>query len=132
MAHDTQNQPRATTDSDMITALLAQHGGALEEAIADTMPLLKGAFSLVIMDENAVYGVRDPNGVRPLSIGRLPGGGWVLASETCALDTAGAQFVRDVEPGEIVGRKGDGLRSIIYAKREPKLCIFEYVYLARP
>jgi amidophosphoribosyltransferase len=67
-----------------------------------------------------------------LSIGRLPGGGWVLASETCALDIVGAQFVRDVEPGEIVAMNDDGLRSIIYAKPEPKLCIFEYVYLARP
>ena len=90
------------------------------------------AFSLVIMDENAVYGVRDPNGVRPLSIGRLAGGGWVVASETCALDIVGAQFVRDVEPGEIVAMNDDGLRSVIYAKPEPKLCIFEYVYLARP
>ena len=132
MVHEAHNQPRATTDSDMITALLAQHGGPLEQAIADTMPLLKGAFSLVIMDENAVYGVRDPNGVRPLSIGRLAGGGWVVASETCALDIVGAQFVRDVEPGEIVAMNDDGLRSVIYAKPEPKLCIFEYVYLARP
>jgi amidophosphoribosyltransferase len=122
----------ATTDSDMVTALLAQHGGPLEEAIADVMPLLRGAFSLVIMDDATVYGVRDPNGVRPLSIGRLPAGGWVLASETCALDIVGAQFVRDVEPGEIVALDGDGLRSTIYAKPEPKLCIFEYVYLARP
>jgi amidophosphoribosyltransferase len=84
------------------------------------------------MDENAVYGVRDPNGVRPLSIGRLPGGGWAVASETCALDIVGAQFVRDVEPGEIVAMNDEGLRSTIYAKPEQKLCIFEYVYLARP
>lgn len=125
------NGPRATTDSDMICALLAQHPGTLEEAIAETVPLLKGAFSLVIMDETTVYGVRDPNGVRPLSIGRLQNG-WVLASETCALDIVGAQFVRDVEPGEFVAIGEEGLRSTIYAKPEPKLCIFEYVYLARP
>jgi amidophosphoribosyltransferase len=124
--------PRATTDSDLITALLAQHGGPLDEAIAQTMPLLRGAFSLVIMDETTVYGARDPNGVRPLSIGRLAGGGWVLASETAALDIVGAQFVRDVEPGEIVAIDEKGLRSVIYAKPDPKLCIFEFVYLARP
>src|SRR5205814_8458530 len=91
-----------------------------------------GACSLVVRDEDAGYAVRDPDGVRPLSIGRLPGGGWVVASETCALDIVGAQFVRDVEPGEIVVMNDDGLRSIIYAKPVPKLCIFEYVYLARP
>ncbi|HVL32031.1 MAG TPA: amidophosphoribosyltransferase, partial [Actinomycetota bacterium] len=127
-----EGMPRASTDSDRITALLAQHPGTLEEAIQATVPLLKGAFSLVIMDKENVYGVRDPNGIRPLSIGRLPGGGWVIASETCALDIVGAQFVRDVEPGEMVSIGADGLRSIIYAKPEPKLCIFEYVYLARP
>ena len=124
--------PRATTDSDLVCALLAQHPGALEDAIAQTMPLLRGAFSFILMDERTVYGVRDPHGIRPLSIGRLPNGGWVLASETCALDIVGAQFVRDVEPGEIVAVDGEGLRSTIYAKPEQKLCIFEYVYLARP
>jgi amidophosphoribosyltransferase len=128
-AHD--GAPRATTDSDMVTALLAQHGGTLADAVAETMPKLRGAFSFVIMDKATLYGVRDPNGVRPLSIGRLPNG-WVLASETCALDIVGAQFVRDVEPGEIVIIDADGLHSRIYAKPEPKLCIFEYVYLARP
>jgi amidophosphoribosyltransferase len=125
-------QPRSSTDSDIVTALLAQHGGTLEEAIVAVMPTVRGAFSFAIMDETTVYGVRDPNGVRPLSIGRLAGGGWVLASETCALDIVGAQFVRDVEPGEIVAIDANGLRSIVYAKPEPKLCIFEYVYLARP
>ncbi len=128
----TGHLPRATTDSDVITALLAQHTGSLEEAIVEVMPKLRGAFSLAIMDETTVYGVRDPNGVRPLSIGRLASGGWVIASETCALDIVGAQFVRDVEPGEIVAVDADGLRSVVYAKPEPKLCIFEYVYLARP
>ena len=128
----TNGEPRATTDSDMITALLAQHGGTVEAALLDVAPTLRGAFSLVVMDETTVYGVRDPNGVRPLSIGRLAAGGWVLASETCALDIVGAQFVRDVEPGEIVMIDGEGLRSKVYARPEPKLCIFEYVYLARP
>jgi len=122
----------STTDSDIITALLAQHTGTLEEALKDVASILEGAFSLVVMDETTVYGVRDPAGVRPLSIGRLTSGGWVIASETCALDIVGAQFVRDVEPGEIVAVDEHGLRSMIFAKPEPKLCIFEYVYLSRP
>ncbi|MCA1830810.1 MAG: amidophosphoribosyltransferase [Actinobacteria bacterium] len=126
------DRPRATTDSDLVCALLAQHPHTLDQAIADTMPMLKGAFSFVLMDEQTVYGVRDPHGIRPLSIGRLANGGWVLASETCAFDIVGAQFVRDVEPGEIVAVDANGLRSTIFAKPEPKLCIFEYVYLARP
>lgn len=125
--------PRATTDSDIVTALLAEHPAAdLEDAVAATAPLLRGAYCFVLMDERGVYGVRDPNGIRPLSIGRLPGGGWVLASETCALDIVGASFVRDVEPGELVAIDERGLRSHVVAKPDPKLCIFEYVYLARP
>jgi amidophosphoribosyltransferase len=126
--------PHATTDSDLVAEMLAEHAtdGDLEEAIAQTMPLLQGAYCFVIMNERTVYGVRDPNGIRPLSIGRLPGGGWVLASETAALDIVGAAFVRDVEPGEIVSIDDRGLRSRIFGRPEPKLCIFEFVYLARP
>ncbi len=129
------NGPKATTDSDLVAELLARKAsedGDLENAIAQTMPLLQGAYCFVIMDEKTVYGVRDPHGIRPLSIGRLPDGGWVIASETCALDIVGAAFVRDVEPGELVAIDERGLRSRIIAKPEPKLCIFEYVYLARP
>jgi amidophosphoribosyltransferase len=132
LVQDSPGQPRATTDSDMVCALLAQNGGPLDEAMQQVLPMLRGAFSFVAMDENTVYGARDPNGVRPLSIGRLPNGGWVLASETCALDIVGAQFVGDVEPGEIVSVDERGLRRMVYAKPDPKLCIFEYVYLARP
>lgn len=125
--------PRATTDSDVVTQLLAERmDGSLDDAIAETMPLLRGAYSLVIMDERTLCGARDPNGVRPLVIGRLPAGGWVITSETCALDIVGASFVRDVEPGEIVAVDDRGLRSRIFARPDPKLCIFEFVYLARP
>jgi amidophosphoribosyltransferase len=125
--------PKSTTDSDIVAKMLADRcGEGLEDAIAETMPLLQGAYSFVIMDEKSVYGVRDPYGVRPLVVGRLPNGGWVITSETCALDIVGASYVRDVEPGEIVAIDGDGLRSRVFAKPEPKLCIFEYVYLARP
>jgi len=125
--------PKSTTDSDIVAQMLADRcGEGLEDAIAETMPLLQGAYSFVIMDEKTVYGVRDPYGVRPLVVGRLPGGGWVVTSETCALDIVGASYVRDVEPGEIVAIDADGLRSRVFAKPQPKLCIFEYVYLARP
>ncbi|MFY9587684.1 MAG: amidophosphoribosyltransferase [Actinomycetota bacterium] len=125
--------PKSTTDSDIVAQMLADRcGEGLEDAIAETMPLLQGAYSFVIQDERTVYGVRDPYGVRPLVIGRLPGGGWVITSETCALDIVGASYVRDVEPGEIVAVDENGLRSRVFAKPEPKLCIFEYVYLARP
>jgi len=132
MVRRAPGDPRATTDSDLVTALLAQHGGPLDRALLDVLPTLRGAFSFVVMDKDTVYGARDPHGVRPLSIGRLPSGGWVLASETCALDIVGAHFVRDVEPGEVVAIDAGGLRSTVFAKPDPKLCIFEYVYLARP
>ncbi len=134
MVKKTNGGPKSTTDSDIVAQLLADRltGDMLEDAIAETMPLLQGAFCFVIMDEKTVYGVRDPYGVRPLVVGRLPSGGWVITSETCALDIVGASYVRDVEPGEIVAIDERGLRSRVYAKPEPKLCIFEYVYLARP
>jgi amidophosphoribosyltransferase len=94
------------------------------------MPRLEGAFSLVIMDERTLYGVRDRHGVRPLCIGKLPGG-WVIASETAALDIVGATLVREVEPGEVVAIDEQGLRARSFASPEPKLCVFEHVYLAR-
>jgi amidophosphoribosyltransferase len=103
---------------------------SLEEAIVRTMPRLEGAFSLVIMDERTLYGVRDRHGVRPLCIGKLPGG-WVVASETAALDIVGATLVREVEPGEVVAIDEQGLRARRFAPPDPKLCVFEHVYLAR-
>jgi amidophosphoribosyltransferase len=122
----------ATTDSDLVAELLAaETGRSLEDAIARTLPRLKGAYSLVVMDEHTVYGARDPHGFRPLCIGQLPGGGWVIASETAALDIVGASFVREVEPGELVTLDADGPRSRRFAPPTPGLCVFEYVYLAR-
>jgi amidophosphoribosyltransferase len=96
------------------------------------MPMLQGAYCFVFMDERSIYAARDPFGVRPLSIGRLPNG-FVIASETCALDIVGATWVRDVEPGEIVRVDDRGLHSMRFAT-SPRTarCIFEYVYLARP
>jgi amidophosphoribosyltransferase len=121
----------ATSDTDVIAELLAREADlSLEEAIVRTMPRLRGAYSLVIMDERTVYGVRDPHGVRPLCVGRLAGG-WVIASETAALDIVGASYVREVEPGEMVAVDELGLHSRRFAPPTPHLCVFEHVYLAR-
>jgi amidophosphoribosyltransferase len=110
-------------------------GARLDAALTEVLPHLQGAFSLVFMDENRVIGVRDPNGFRPLCLGRLDDGGWVLASESPALDVVGAHFVREVEPGEMVVIDADGVRSsrpFPESRVDPKLCIFEFVYFARP
>src|SRR5919108_1577432 len=121
----------ASSDTDVIAELLAREADlSLEEAIVRTMPRLQGAFSLLVMDEQTVYGVRDPHGVRPLCVGKLPGG-WVIASETAALDIVGATLVREVDPGEVVAVDEQGLRSRRFAPATPHLCVFEHVYLAR-
>ncbi|RJO78742.1 amidophosphoribosyltransferase [Nocardia panacis] len=123
----------ATSDSDVITALLA-HAAAdssIEQAAMTLLPTLRGAFCLTFMDEHTLYAARDPHGVRPLCLGRLDRG-WVVASETAALDIVGAAFVREIEPGELLAIDAEGVRSMRFANPEPKGCIFEYVYLARP
>ncbi|HEX3824243.1 MAG TPA: amidophosphoribosyltransferase [Mycobacteriales bacterium] len=130
--HSQSEGPRATSDSDLITALLAEHPDlSLEAAAMEVLPALRGAFSLVFMDEHTIYAARDPHGVRPLVLGRLERG-WVVASESAALDIVGASFVREVEPGELIAVDEHGLRSQHYAEATPKGCLFEYVYLARP
>ena len=124
----------ATTDTDIVTALLAERMAAsgLEDAALQLLPTLAGAFSFVFMDERSVYATRDPMGIRPLSIGRLPNG-FCFASETCALDIVGATLVRDVEPGELVRIDDRGLHSVRFAASpRAALCVFEFVYLARP
>jgi amidophosphoribosyltransferase len=121
-----------TTDSDLVTSLLAARPDlSLEAAALEVLPTLRGAFSLVFMDENTLYMARDEHGVRPLVLGRLERG-WVVASETAALDIVGASFVREIEPGELLAIDHDGLRSERFAAPKPKGCLFEYVYLARP
>ena len=122
----------ATTDTEIMTALIAaQEGESFEQAAMKILPMLKGAFSIVFMDEQTLYAARDAHGVRPLVLGKLEHG-WVFASETAALDIVGASFVREIEPGEFVAVDADGLRSYRWADATPKGCIFEYVYLARP
>ena len=122
----------ATSDSDLMTDLLASRSElSLEDAAMQVLPQLRGAFSLVFMDETTLYATRDPQGIRPLVLGRLERG-WAVASETAALDIVGATFIREIEPGELIVIDEDGLRSQHWAKPEPKGCVFEYVYLARP
>lgn len=122
----------ATTDTEIMTALIAaQEGKNFESSALEVLPQLKGAFSLVFMDEHTLYAARDHHGVRPLVIGKLEHS-WVVASESAALDIVGAAFVREVEPGEFIAIDQNGLRSHKWATPEPKGCLFEYVYLARP
>ncbi|MCZ7529541.1 MAG: amidophosphoribosyltransferase [Acidimicrobiia bacterium] len=129
----------STSDSDLIAAMMGREWGNhdradgrdLEESLLATLPELEGAFSLVVMDDAHLVGVRDRHGFRPLVVGRLEGG-WVLASESAALDIVGAHFVRDVQPGEIVVIDASGLREFQWAKPEPTLCLFEFVYFSRP
>ena len=122
----------ATTDTEIMTALIGlQDEKNVEASAIAVLPKLEGAFSLVFMDEKTLYAARDRHGVRPLVIGKLERG-WVVASETAALDIVGAAFVREVEPGEFLAINEDGIRSQMWAKPDPKGCIFEYVYLARP
>jgi amidophosphoribosyltransferase len=122
----------ATTDTELMTALIAaQDENNVEASAIAVMPMLEGAFSLVFMDETTLYAARDRHGVRPLVIGKLERG-WVVASETAALDIVGASFVREVEPGEFIAIDENGMRSKRWAVAKPKGCLFEYVYLARP
>ena len=122
----------ATTDTEIMTALISlQNEKNVEASAISVLPQLEGAFSLVFMDEHTLYAARDRHGVRPLVLGKLENG-WVVASESAALDIVGAAFVREIEPGELVAIDANGVRSERWAIAEPKGCLFEYVYLARP
>jgi len=121
-----------TTDTEIMTALIAlQDEKNVEASALAVLPQLEGAFSLVFMDEQTLYAARDRHGVRPLVLGKLETG-WVVASESAALDIVGAAFVREIEPGEFVVINSNGVRSQRWAEAQPKGCLFEYVYLARP
>ena len=122
----------SSTDTAVLTALFGCSEAAnLKEAALDILPRLEGAFSLAFMDENHLYAARDRQGFRPLVLGRVEGG-WVVASETAALDIVGAEFVREVEPGELLVIGAQGVESTTWAAPKRAGCIFEYVYLARP
>ena len=124
----------SSSDSEVITQMLAGAAGSSWDArIQDFMQRAQGAYSLTIMARDAVYGVRDPWGFRPLCLGRIEEGGWVIASESCALGTLDAEFIREIQPGEIVRLDAGGVTSW-QTERAPHsaMCIFEYVYFARP
>jgi len=134
----------STSDSEIIAAMIATHPAELvEDAIADVLPRLRGAFSIVAMTKDRVVAFRDPHGLRPLAIGALEPVGqdgrdsepprYCVASESCAFDIIGARLVRDVQPGELVTLGEDGLQSRIVAGGQRRaFCVFEYIYFARP
>ena len=128
---------QSTTDSEVFVHLIAiSLYSTVVDRLIDALKQVVGAYSLVALSNEALLGVRDPLGVRPLILGRIGKegtGGWVLASETCALDIVGAEFVRDVEPGEIVVINAQGIHSIKpFGPCKPRFCVFEYIYFARP
>jgi amidophosphoribosyltransferase len=130
----TKYKLKTSTDSEILGyMILREHerGISIENSILNIMDNVKGAYSLVIMAKDKLIGARDPLGMRPLCIGKL-NNSYIIASESCALDSIGAEFIRDVEPGEVVTIDKDGIKSIKKpAKKEKKLCIFEFVYFAR-
>jgi amidophosphoribosyltransferase len=130
--HESELRGGNTTDTAVLTALLTGNpDSSLEDTAKELLPKVKGAYCLVFMDESTLYAARDPQGVRPLVLGRLERG-WVVASESAALDIVGASYVREVEPGELIAIDESGLRSSRFAQEKRAGCVFEYVYLARP
>jgi len=122
----------STSDTALVTALMAVYADeGLKAAALTVLPRLQGAFCLVFSNERTLFAARDPQGIHPLVLGRLERG-WVVASETAALDIIGATFIREVGPGELISIDESGLSSARFAPAEPKGCLFEYVYLARP
>ena len=121
----------SSNDTHLVSALMALDDEPLEDVARNLLPRLVGAFSLVFINENTLFAARDPQGVRPLVLGRLDNG-WVVASETAAIDIVGGTFVREVEPGEMLRIDESGLHSTHFAPPRPKGCLFEYVYVARP
>jgi len=135
LARRTGRQGRSTTDTNLVAELLSRHlDDGLEDAAVRVLPQLEGAYSFLLCDERTLFAARDPHGIRPLAIGRLPGdAGWCVASETCALDVVGATYIREVQPGELVVIDHEGVRSRRFEElATPKLCLFEFVYLSRP
>lgn len=124
---------QTSIDSEVIVNLIARYAkNGFETAVQETMQAIKGSYALVIMADDKLIGVRDPQGIRPLCIGKV-GSGYILSSESCAIDTVGGEFIRDVEPGEIVIIDDNGLKSLkIQEETKSSLCVFEYIYFARP
>jgi amidophosphoribosyltransferase len=130
---------RSTSDSEIIAALLATHPAErIEDAVAEVLPRLKGAFSTVVLTDDAVVAFRDPHGLRPLSLGVIDGvagatPAYCVASESCAFDLIGARYLRDIQPGEVVTLTASGVKTRLVAGAERHAsCVFEYIYFARP
>ena len=127
---------RSTTDSEVLASLIGaftQRHNSIRGGIRDTMELIRGAYAVVLLTEDAIYAFRDPYGVRPLVLGKLDGRGWVLASETCALDLVGAEFDREIAPGEMLKIDAEGVHAEQAVPAEkPSMCMFEFIYFARP
>ncbi|OIO71192.1 MAG: amidophosphoribosyltransferase [Zetaproteobacteria bacterium CG1_02_55_237] len=124
---------QSTSDTEVLIHLVARsRAKSMRERLAEAVMRLQGGFSLLVLVEKRLVGVRDRHGLRPLVLGKL-GDSWVLSSETCAFDLIGATYVRDVEPGEMVVIEENSIESIkLFEKPEPRFCVFEYVYFARP
>ncbi len=133
MLQETGSTFNSTSDTEVILKLIAKsYKKGLEKALTDTIQMIKGSFSLCVMTENALIGARDPNGIRPLCLGKVENG-WMLASESSAIDAVNGTLVRDINPGEIVIINNDGVLSFEFGERTSKRsCIFEYIYFARP
>lgn len=126
-----------TSDTEVISYVITQErlaSGSIENAVESAMGRIRGAYSLVVMSPQKLMAVRDPMGFRPLCYGKKPDGTYIIASESCALDAVGAEFIRDVAPGEIVVFSKEGVRSITTwcGREKPAMCVFEYIYFARP
>ncbi len=133
MLEETGSTFNSTSDTEVIVKLIAKsYKKGLERALTDTIQMIKGSFALCVMTESSLIGARDPNGIRPLCLGKLENG-WVLASESCAIDAVNGTFVRDIQPGEIVIISADGVLSFEFGEKTSKrACVFEYIYFARP
>ena len=125
---------QTTMDSEVVLHLMARHADlGLDKALVETFTAIRGAYSALVMTKDSLIAVRDPDGFRPLCMGKLTNGGYIVASETCALDLVEAKYIRDIEPGEIVIFNNGKMRSIFpWPKQDPHYCIFEQVYFARP
>ena len=123
----------SSSDSEVIVNLIAKnYKKGLEKALTDTIQFIKGSYALVVMTGESLVGARDPNGIRPLCLGKIEGG-WILASESCAIDAVGGTFLRDIEPGELVIINAEGVHSFSFSEKTRRgVCAFEYVYFARP
>ncbi len=133
MLEDSGSTFLSSSDTEVILKLIARnYKKGMETALVNTIQLIKGSYALCIITEDTLIGVRDPNGIRPLCMGKV-GDGYILASESCAIDAVNGEYIRDIQPGEIVIINKDGIKSInLDDKTSKQTCIFEYVYFARP